>query len=509
MNIYTEKVIEHFKNPRNQGKLKDYDAVGEKGNPICVPPATKIFCNSETEVIKNLEIGDRVLSHDGKYHKVKKIYKRKYSGNLVTIKTGLGEVSATEDHHILAIKIPEGQKFYRTENKKKLVNNKSWYHISDLKRRDLLLYPILKEIKDKKSIELSFKKSKWDFRSKEIPKKINLDEDFLRLCGYYLSEGSARTKTSQTYVTLTFGMKDKEHVKDAAKIVKKIFGIDAKINYKPERKTINVVIYSVEVTKIFKILFGKGAENKRIPHFMMILPPMKQKGLISGLWKGDGYLNPKKPRAGYATISYELSQQIKTLLLRQGIIPSIYKEKEKVLKGVKHRKSYRIHIGDRFSLKKLAKILGKTLTTKKDSMAISWMDENYLYTPISKVESKYYNGYVHNLDVEESKTYVTEPAILHNCGDVMHIYIKVKNDRIVDIGWETMGCAAAIATTSILSEMAKGKTLDEAMKLTRENVADELDGLPPVKMHCSNLAADALHEAIKNYREKHKKVKSK
>jgi len=57
--------------------------------------------------------------------------------------------------------------------------------------------------------------------------------------------------------------------------------------------------------------------------------------------------------------------------------------------------------------------------------------------------------------------------------------------------------------------MAKGKTLDEAMKLTRENVADELDGLPPVKMHCSNLAADALHEAIKNYREKHKKVKSK
>lgn len=95
------------------------------------------------------------------------------------------------------------------------------------------------------------------------------------------------------------------------------------------------------------------------------------------------------------------------------------------------------------------------------------------------------------------------------CGDVMHIYIKVENDKIVDIGWETMGCAAAIATTSMLSELAKGKSLNEAIKLTKKDVSDELEGLPPVKMHCSNLAAEALHEAIKKYREKNKKKKSK
>jgi len=89
------------------------------------------------------------------------------------------------------------------------------------------------------------------------------------------------------------------------------------------------------------------------------------------------------------------------------------------------------------------------------------------------------------------------------CGDVMHIYIKVKDDKIADISWETMGCAAAIATTSMLSEMAKRKTLDQALKLTKNDVAKGLDGLPPVKMHCSNLAADALHEAIQKYRKKH------
>ena len=90
------------------------------------------------------------------------------------------------------------------------------------------------------------------------------------------------------------------------------------------------------------------------------------------------------------------------------------------------------------------------------------------------------------------------------CGDVMSIYIKVKDDKIDDIKFKTFGCGAAIATTSMTTELAKGKTLDEAMTITRQDVADELGGLPPVKMHCSNLAADALHEAIENYRGKKK-----
>ncbi|MEE9509723.1 MAG: Fe-S cluster assembly scaffold protein NifU [Candidatus Bathyarchaeia archaeon] len=88
------------------------------------------------------------------------------------------------------------------------------------------------------------------------------------------------------------------------------------------------------------------------------------------------------------------------------------------------------------------------------------------------------------------------------CGDMMNIYIKVEDNRIVDIKFKTFGCGAAIATSSMTTELAKGKTLDEAMKLTRTNVAESLGGLPPVKMHCSNLAADGLHEAIKDYRKK-------
>ena len=85
------------------------------------------------------------------------------------------------------------------------------------------------------------------------------------------------------------------------------------------------------------------------------------------------------------------------------------------------------------------------------------------------------------------------------CGDVMRITIKVDDDRISDIKFKTLGCAAAIATSSITTEMAKGLTLEEAMKITRDKVAGELDGLPPNKLHCSNLAAEGLHKAIEDY----------
>lgn len=88
------------------------------------------------------------------------------------------------------------------------------------------------------------------------------------------------------------------------------------------------------------------------------------------------------------------------------------------------------------------------------------------------------------------------------CGDVMKLYIKVKDNKIVDIKFETMGCAAAIATSSIITDLAKGRTIEDALKITKDNIVDELEGLPPVKVHCSLLAIDALRAAIKDYKEK-------
>ena len=85
------------------------------------------------------------------------------------------------------------------------------------------------------------------------------------------------------------------------------------------------------------------------------------------------------------------------------------------------------------------------------------------------------------------------------CGDIMELYIKVKDDKIIDAKFKTFGCGAAIATSSMVTEMVKGKTIEEALKITNRTVAEALDGLPPMKMHCSALAEDALKLAIEDY----------
>jgi nitrogen fixation NifU-like protein len=90
------------------------------------------------------------------------------------------------------------------------------------------------------------------------------------------------------------------------------------------------------------------------------------------------------------------------------------------------------------------------------------------------------------------------------CGDMMTFYVRIENDRLADVKFKTFGCGAAIAVSSMVSEMAIGKTVEEAMKITNAEVAKELGGLPPNKMHCSNLGADALHKAIEDYQAKRK-----
>ena len=88
------------------------------------------------------------------------------------------------------------------------------------------------------------------------------------------------------------------------------------------------------------------------------------------------------------------------------------------------------------------------------------------------------------------------------CGDLMQIQIKVDDGILTDVKFKTFGCGAAIATSSMVTDLAIGKTIEEALRITRNDVAENLEGLPPVKMHCSNLAADALHAAIEDYLKK-------
>lgn len=498
--MYSEKLMELFKNPHNMGKIEDADAVGKVGNPVCLVSGSKIHLNDHLESIQNINTECNVLTHKGFYEKVLNTSKKKYNGQIIKFKNKLGEVSVTPDHLVFAVKVPKKRKFFDHKVKKEL--KPAWYHASDLEKRDIILYPVLKEIRNIKSIPIKIKKYKYDFKSFELPEEIVVDKDFLRLCGYFLAEGHVNLKITKSHLSFTFHIDEKRYYEDVIDIVKGKFNLEPKVKLKTDKKTAVVYVYSALLARFFVKLFNKGAKNKKIPKFMMFLPPEKQAELIKGLWYGDGYVSVNRtyPRAGYSTISYELINQIKIILLRLGVVPSIYTEEEKIRKGVKHQRVYRIHIGDKQSLRKLCKILGTKIDYNKQEKTHSWFENHYFYTPITSKKEFDYNGFVYNLEVDDAHSFTTDAFCVHNCGDMMNIYIKVKDNVIEDIKFETFGCAAAIATSSMVTDLAKGKTLDEAKKITHKDIADSLGGLPKIKLHCSALAIEGLHEAIKEYR---------
>ena len=510
MDLYSKKVMEHFKNPQNVGRMKNPSGLGQAGNMVCLLPKQNIHINNDLKEIDKIFPGERVLSHNGTYDKVNKITERNYNGKTLILKNKLGKIQITPDHLVLAIKPPEGDKFLRTKNRKFLPA--SWYHADNLKKSDIILYPIPKEIKDCKYLEVKIPKPKWDFKSKEIPTKIHLNSDLLRLFGYFLSEGNVQDKPCNTFISFSLNINEEDIAEDISKISKRLFNLGVKIRRLPERKTIIVGLYSARLARFFKELFNNGVGNKMLPDFIMDLPPKKQIPLIYGLWKGDGYINLNRigPRAGYSTISYKLAQQIKILLLRQKIIPSIYKERAKEIRGLKHKEAYRIHVGQRDSLKKLALILGIKYYPQSYASEKGWFANNFLHMPITEITKKQYRGKVYNLEVENSHSFTSEAFCLHNCGDIMYLYLKIAKDKkgreiISDIKYETYGCVVAIANTSLLSTMVKGKTLEEAAKITKEDLIKKFKQVPLIKIHCSLLAVDALSEAIYDYLSKNKK----
>src|SRR3989338_5353036 len=498
---YSEKVMEHFRNPRNVGEIPDADGIGNVGNPVWISPVTLIHINNRVEEIANLKRGERILGQDGYYHKINSVHKRFYRGRIYSILArNIGETTLTPEHHILSIKANHLP--YKFSSYKSCVVD--WYAPEELNKGDILLYPIPKEIKDIRYIRLNIERPKLDFKSKDLPEKAAIDQSFMRLVGYYLSEGYVRTDKCKGTVGFVFNSKETIYIKDVILLMKKSFGLDP-ARYRPRNNSTNLAFYSARLARFFEREFGKGAENKFIPQWAMALPLEKQKGLLCGLWRGDGYLNNIGGK--FVTISKQLAYSIRLLLLRRRIIFSFLTVPEK---GI-HKENYCIYVKEEESLKKLAEIYGKKIKRKPKlkNTHKSWFDRNFYYTPVRNISTSNYKGLVYNLEVDEPHSYTSNSMILHNCGDIMRLYIKVEDGKIIDAKFKTFGCGAAIATSSMVTEMVKGRTIKEALEITNKAVAEALGGLPAIKMHYSVLAEEALKSAIEDYRKKQQAERAK
>jgi len=494
---YSEKVMDHFLNPRNCGEIPDADGVGIVGNPICVSPDTLIFSNSGVKAIKDLTERVKVLSHDGMYHNVSSIHRRLYNGKVFRFRVNnLGSCIITPEHHVLALRLGNRDKFKLHKNSKP-----DWFHAEELKSGDVILYPIPKPKRDIKYIDFDIKTPKSDFKSKKLPKRIKIDTDFCKLIGYYLAEGYVRTDRCKGTIGFVFNSKEKDYIQDVTRLMKKSFHI------KPAGPILNrkhtaadIPFYSARLARFFEKHFGKGANSKHLPVWMMDLPLNKQKGTLCGMWRGDGCIDLKRQRAKYITISKQLAFQLRALLLRQKMIVNFCEGKAY---GI-HKKSFVFYVQEDNSLRKIVDIMDLTLRIKpkKINRHKSWFDNNYYYTTLQESYPMKYRGCVYNLEVDGAHSFVSNAMTLHNCGDVMKMYLKIENNIITDIKFKTFGCGAAISTSSMVTEMVKGKSIDEALKITNKAVAEALGGLPAIKMHCSVLAEEALRSALKDYYKK-------
>lgn len=494
---YSEKVMDHFMNPRNVGEIADASGIGTVGNPVCAVPGTLIFTNPGIKGIEEVSEGTLVLSHDGKYHRVGRIHNHLYAGKAHSIiVNNLGACSVTPEHHIFGLKLGKRDKIKNFSKVKP-----DWYCAQELAKGDVILYPVPGEIKDIKEAELNIKKPKWDFRSKPLPQKIKVNAEFCRLAGYYLAEGYVRTDRCKGTVGFVFNSEEKTYIDEVIAFMQKIFHIKpARLMHNRKNTATDIAFYSARLARFFENSFGKGAYCKHIPHWMMLLPPEKQKSILCGIFRGDGYFDSKRQRVKFVTVSPQLTYQVRMLLLRQRIISNFSIGKAY---GI-HNQSYLTYIQDDGSLMKIIGIMGlkKDIKPKRAVRHKSWFGDNFYYTTIREIKSFDYKGPVYNLEVEDSHSYASNAATLHNCGDVMKMFLKIENEVIVDVKFKTFGCGAAVATSSMVTEMVKGKTIEEALKISNKAVAEALGGLPPVKMHCSVLAEEALKSALNDYYKK-------
>lgn len=402
----------------------------------CVVPETFIQTNPSSRLVTTIKEHDTVIASDGKGHKVTETMNHMHDGVVYRLVSKyFGETTLTAEHPILAVR----------RIHKKLQNKEfqsEWIEAAELKVGDYLLYPILKEIRDKTELDLPYTKKIKDTRSKALPSKIILNKEFLRLAGYYIAEGYVHGRA----ICFTFHKKEQKYVDEVLSCMLQVFNLSGVTIVREQKNTVDVFFNSSYLSEYFEQWFGKGALNKKIPDFLMYLPKEKQKELIRGLWCGDGWVSKKTHRASYKTISKQLCEQLKMLLLRQGILPIISVYKAYSI----HKISYALQIRDPYDFSLLQRILEIPTEMTHRVRRRNLITKDFAFLPIKTIESKKYKGPVYNFEVETENAYVTENAILHNCGD-FGIWMSLKN-AIVKLGlkpWEVVlvsgiGCSSKL-----------------------------------------------------------------
>jgi len=479
--MYSKKVMEHFVKPKFFGKIENPDIIGTAGNPRCgdlltlylkidkktgkikdikfetlgcLPPKEEVLVNDgEWKEISSIREKTAVLNSKAKKAQVVDIYVRKYKGPILTFIpfiSRFNQFSVTPEHPILCIKRSWLKSTRRSSNKcnwlrikeKELLSKRPKYILAeDLKENDYLVFVPNKKVRDNHLF------------TKEL----------MRLIGYYLAEGYITARG--TVLNFSLNKNEKENISELKFLIKEV--LQKEPRYRIRRSVIEFRISSKKWSDFFESLAGRGALSKKLSDEILLLPFEKQWEMIKTYIKGDGNIYRRRPNDSSTyradTASRDLVIQIQEILARGGIFSSIKRRKDdesrNYIEGrkVSSNPSYNIS----FKLERKHKFFHN--------------NGNYFLVPIRKIENKNYKGNVYNFQVAgKPNSYLVKGFAVHNC-------------------------AAAIAASDMICQLVKGKTLEQALNISFQDVSNELGVLPPLKIHCAQLVTEALRDAINNY----------
>lgn len=408
-------------NAENAGQFERTLIIAEEDSFVhyvegCFTKDTLIKSNPSLKLISDIKVGDKVLTHVGEYKKVYQTQKRKYSGNLYTVKVwgdSTSEIKVTEEHPFLCVRRDKA-------NERNFIWKASWIPSKTLNARDYLLIPVDGVIKSEPFHNFGIEIGDVTKRGKPLKKEIisvPSSPAFFRLVGYYLAEGSV---DKRGYLRFSFSAKERFFIDDVKSLIKELFGHEKfhEFTYK-DRAGVELVFSSVKLARIFE-QFGTSVYKKQIPHWMMQESYEKQKELISGYFRGDGNYYKRKHNSGFKetfrinTVSEILAKQVRDILFRLGVFAFLNKRD----RAKENRKTmYTIGITGEY-LSKFGEIVGIPVSPYVNGhkrATMFYLDSKFAYVPIKSLSKKKVKKIdVYNFGVDDDESYVANVAV-HNC----------------------------------------------------------------------------------------------
>jgi UDP-glucose 6-dehydrogenase len=388
----------------------------------CVPPYTDVATDTGFRPISQIRVGDRVLSHDGLFHRVSKAFARDYDGMMYLFRSqgfSSSPLAVTPEHPILTCQrnIGERSRFYETTlpgrglvqkmTNTYLIEPPRFAEPSSLLQGDFMLLPALRE--DSARVPL------LEIASARRNHRLLLCADLMYLFGLWLAEGIPDRKNGE--ILFSLNAKETDFLREIDAIVRQYFAVKAAI--KKSGSWGNSLVVRVKcraLADFIEATFGHRAERKHIPWEWLKLPSSLLVPLVRGMWYGDGSNRNTRPyaRFTYATTSISLADFMELALLKLKVPYRRLISRERTSKdGVHHRESYYFLGVDNSVMNNLLPRLRVDLASQRHRT--SWFEgDNYLF-PIKEVQVAKYEGKVHNLEVEGSNSYVVRGATLHNC----------------------------------------------------------------------------------------------